>query len=225
MSTLKKHTSLDEIIGQLKERSMKFNESIDLDIQTGIDSTKQDQNMRGTILLKHGISSPVKILVFAEGENARIAKEAGATTVGFNDLIEKIKSKSNLDGSMALSDYNICLTTNDLMMKLKDVANILGRSGLMPNKKDGTITDDLQTTITTLKSGSQVLFRNDKSGYIRMRIAKSDFTNDKIVDNIKTIVDQLQLLKPAKLKQLFKRFIISSTQGSGLNIPLKLIYN
>ena len=210
-------STLNQIIRDLKEnKKMNYDESINIDIKTGINSTKQDENMRGTLILKHGITSPTKILVFAEGDQAIFAKEAGAARVGFLDLIEDIKSNG-------VGHYDVCLTTPDMLMKIKDIASILGRNGLMPNKKDGTISDDLASSIKILKSGTKLLYKNDKSGYIRMRIAKSSFTEESISDNIHSVIDQLHNQEPAKVKQLIKRVNINSTQGKSIEISLKML--
>lgn len=210
-------STLNQIIKDLKEyKPMKFDESINIDIKTGIDSTKQDENMRGTLVLKHGIHSPIKILVFAEGEQAKLARETGATKVGFMDLIEEIKNNG-------VGNYDVCLTTPDMLMKIKDIANVLGRSGLMPNKKDGTITEDLAEAVKTLQSGTKLLFRNDKAGYIRIRVAKTSFSEENIAANIYTVIDQLTNQKPAKVKQLIKKVLVHRTQGKSIEIPLKIL--
>jgi large subunit ribosomal protein L1 len=208
-----KNESLREILENIKSCKGKFDESIDINIKLGINPRKSEENVRGSAILPFGIKKNIKVLVFAVNEKAEEAKNAGADVVGFEDIIESIK----VNGMM---ECDICFVTTDLLPKLGQIAKILGKSGRMPNKKDGTVTDDLSSAIKEVKEGKKVVFRNDDAGHIHARIGKSSFDTDQLIANFNEFRNSLFEYKPAKVKDFFKTIHLSSTQGIGISVPL-----
>jgi large subunit ribosomal protein L1 len=188
----------------------KFDESVDVHVNMGIDASKGDQVIRGSVLLPHGTGKKVKILVFAKGEHADAALKAGADFVGAEDLIEKIEG--------GWLDFNYAIATPDLMGLVGKVAKILGPRGLVPNRKTGTVTFDVGPTVTDLKKG-RLFFKNDKNGIVHFTFGKVSFAVDKLNENISAFIRALAGSKPASSKGKFiRKLTISSTMGIGIPI-------
>ena len=200
-----------EAIKILKEKSyVKFNETIDISINLGIDSNKTDQNIKGVVNLPKGTGKKVKVAVIANEDKHDDAKNNGADLVGNDDLIEII-SKSKIE-------FDVLIATPDMMPKLGKVAKILGPKGLMPNPKLGTVTNEISNSVKNAKSG-QVKYKNDKSGIVHAGIGKIDFSEDDLLENIKTFYSSVSKSKPDAVKGSFiKKVTIASTMGIGLNI-------
>jgi len=200
-----------EAIKILKENSFtKFEETIEVAINLGIDTNKSDQNIRGVSNMPNGTGKNINVAVLAKGDKQTEAKEAGADTVGETDLIEKIASgKINFD---------ILIATPDMMPSAGKVAKILGPKGLMPNPKLGTVTQDINTAVKNAKSG-QVQYKNDKGGIIHAGIGKMNFNDDHLIENLKAFFSSINKSKPDTVKGSFiKKVTIASTMGVGLEI-------
>jgi large subunit ribosomal protein L1 len=192
----------------------KFDETIELHVKLGIDAKQSDQIVRGTVSLPHGIGKTRKVAVLAKGEKQKEAEIAGADIVGSDELIKNI-SKGNLA-------FDILVATPDVMKDLGKVAKILGPKGLMPNPKSGTVTFDIATTVTELKKG-RVEYKNDSFGIIHVPVGKASFEKDKLVDNIKTLIEAVAKAKPSSAKgQYIKSISISSTMGPGIFVEQKI---
>ena len=195
----------------LKESSYtKFEETLEVCINLGIDSNKTDQNIRGVISLPKGTGKNIKVAVLAKGDKQVEAKEAGADIIGELDLIEEISSgKINFD---------LLIATPDMMPSIGKVAKILGPKGLMPNPKLGTVTQDLKMAVQNAKSG-QVQYKNDKAGIVHAGIGKLNFNDDDLLENLKTFYISISKSKPETVKGSFiKKVTIASTMGVGLEI-------
>ena len=201
--------SLDEALELLKSMSkVKFTESVDVAIRLGVDPRKSDQVVRGAIVLPHGTGKSVRVAVFAQGENADKAKEAGADIVGMDDLAETIKG-----GEI---DFDVCIATPDAMRVVGRLGQVLGPRGLMPNPKVGTVTTDVETAVKNAKAG-QVQYRTDKGGIVHSTIGKADFEVDALRNNLKTLVAELVKAKPPAAKgQYLRKVAVSTTMGPGL---------
>ena len=202
-----------EAIKILKESSYtKFEETLEVCINLGIDSNKTDQNIRGVISLPKGTGKNIKVAVLAKGDKQVEAKEAGADIIGELELIEEISSgKINFD---------LLIATPDMMPSIGKVAKILGPKGLMPNPKLGTVTQDLKTAVQNAKSG-QVQYKNDKAGIVHAGIGKINFNDDDLLENLKTFYISISKSKPETVKGSFiKKVTIASTMGVGLEINL-----
>ena len=203
--------SLDDALQKIKNGSfVKFDESVDVDVNLGIDPSKGEQVVRGSVVLPHGRGKKVKVLVFAKGEKAEEAKEAGADYVGAEDLIEKI--------SGGWMDFDYSVATPDLMGLVGKVAKILGPRGLLPNKKLGTVTTEVAQVVMDLKKG-QSFFRNDKTGIVHFSIGKVSFELDKLKDNFYAFLKALQAAKPPSAKgKYLKKVSLTSTMGVGVPV-------
>jgi len=201
--------SLQEGVAKVKELAYaRFDESVDANVNLGIDPTKGDQVVRGSVLLPHGTGKKVKVLVFAKGDYADQAERAGADYVGADDLIEKIES--------GWLDFNYAVATPDLMGLVGKVAKILGPRGLLPNKKSGTVTFDVAETVSDLKKG-RLFFKNDKNGIVHFCFGKVSFTPQQLHENLVAFVRVLGGSKPPTSKGKFmKKMTISSTMGPGI---------
>jgi len=200
-------SALDFVV---KNAHTKFDESVDVSIMLGIDASKGEQTVRGSVLLPHGIGKKIRVVVFAKGEYEEQARKAGADFIGVEDLIEKI------EGGWA--DFDAAVATPDLMGVVGKVAKILGPRGLLPNKKVGTVTFDVAEIVSDLKKG-RVSFRNDKGGIVHAPFGKVSFGPEKLFDNLATLVKSIQSSKPASSKGKFIRKIaVSSTMGVGITI-------
>ena len=200
-------SALDFVV---KNAHTKFDESVDVSIMLGIDASKGEQTVRGSVLLPHGIGKKIRVVVFAKGEYEEQARKAGADFVGLDDLIEKIEG--------GWSDFDAAVATPDLMGIVGKVAKILGPRGLLPNKKVGTVTYDVAEIVSDLKKG-RVSFRNDKGGIVHAPFGKVSFGPEKLFDNLAALVKSIQSSKPASSKGKFIRKIaISSTMGVGVTV-------
>jgi large subunit ribosomal protein L1 len=204
-----------EAVSLVKETAKaKFDETVEVHIRLGIDPNQSDQTVRGTVSLPHGIGKNRKVAVLAKGEKQKEAETAGADIVGSDDLIESI-SKGNID-------FDILVATPDVMKDLSKVAKILGSKGLMPNPKSGTVAFEVGTTVKELKEG-RVEYKNDSFGIIHVPAGKVSFEKEKIVDNIKTLIDTILKAKPSSSKgQYIKSISISSTMGPGIYAEQKI---
>jgi len=200
-----------EAIKILKEKSfVKFNETIDISINLGIDSNKTDQNIRGVVNLPKGSGKAVRVAVVANEEKHNDAKSNGADLIGSDELIDTI--------AQSKIEFDILIATPDMMPKLGKVAKILGPKGLMPNPKLGTVTNEISQSVKDAKSG-QVKFKNDKSGIVHAGVGKIDFSEEDLLENIKTFYSSIVKSKPDAVKGSFiKKVTIASTMGIGLNI-------
>ena len=188
----------------------KFDESIDIAVNLGIDARKSDQLVRGSVVLPAGTGKTVRVAVFAQGEKAEAAKAAGADIVGFDDLAAEVKA-GNLN-------FDIVVATPDAMKIVGQLGQILGPRGLMPNPKVGTVTMDVTTAVKNAKAG-QVQYRTDKAGIIHSTIGRASFPVEKLQENLKALLDALQRAKPAAAKgQYLKKIAVSSTMGPGVRI-------
>ena len=202
---------LQEAISILKNSdNVKFNESVDVAINLGIDSQQSDQNVRGSALLPNGTGKTLRVIVFAEGDEADIAKEAGADEVGMDDLAEKIKS--------GFLDFELVIATPSSMKIVGQLGQVLGPKGLMPNPKDGTVTKNIKDAVLNAKKG-QAMFRNDKSGIIHCSIGKLSFEDKAIKENFSSLLEQVNKSKPPSAKGVFiKAVTLSSTMGPGIKL-------
>lgn len=206
---------LDEAVSLVKETAKaKFDETIEVHVRLGIDPKQSDQIVRGTVSLPHGIGKTRKVAVLAKGEKQKEAENAGADIIGSDDLIESI-SKGSLD-------FDVLVATPDIMKDLSKVAKILGPKGLMPNPKSGTVTFDIGATVKELKKG-RVEYKNDSFGIIHVPVGKASFEKEKLVDNIKALVEAVLKAKPSSSKgQYIKSISISSTMGPGIYVEQKM---
>ena len=202
---------IGEAVALLNEISgSKFNESLDISVNLGIDPKKSDQTVRGATSLPHGSGKEIRVAVFAEGANADKAQEAGADIVGFEDLAEEIK-KGELD-------FDVLIATPDSMRLVGQLGKVLGPRGLMPNPKTGTVTADVATAVSNAKSG-QIQFRADRGGIVHGSVGKLGFDPLQIKENIEALISDLRKAKPASAKGVFlKKITLSSTMGPGLVI-------
>ncbi|MFC1841627.1 50S ribosomal protein L1 [Candidatus Dependentiae bacterium] len=203
--------SFADALSKVKELSfVKFDESVDVYINLGIDPTKGDQAVRGSVVLPHGRGKEVKVLVFAKGDHIDEAKEAGADYVGGQELVDKI--------SGGWMDFDYAVATPDMMGMVGKLAKILGPRGLLPNKKTGTVTFDVGDVVKELKKG-KAFFKNDKSGLIHFSFGKVSFDLEKLKENLLSFVKMLMASKPASSKGKFlKKMTISSSMGVGIPV-------
>jgi len=204
--------SLDEAVAILKSwPPCKFDQSVDLSINLGVDPKHADQMVRGALVLPHGIGRSVRILVFAKGEKEREAREAGADFVGAEDLAKKITEENWLD-------FDRVIATPDMMGLVGRLGRVLGPRGLMPNPKLGTVTADVTRAVSENKSG-KVEYKVDKSGIIHASVAKASFDAPKIRDNAMALIGAVLRAKPASAKGVYlKKISLSTTMGPGLRI-------
>jgi large subunit ribosomal protein L1 len=187
-----------------------FDESVDVAVSLGIDPSKGEQTVRGSVLLPHGIGKKVRVLVFAKGEHDEAAREAGADYVGADDLIEKIAG-----GWM---EFDAAVATPDLMGKIGKIARVLGPRGLLPNKKVGTVTFDVGPIIQDLKKG-RVSFRNDKGGILHAPFGRISFGAEKLYENLVALMRAINASKPSASRGKFiKKITISSTMGASVEL-------
>jgi large subunit ribosomal protein L1 len=188
----------------------KFNESIDVAINLGIDAKKSDQTVRGSVVMPAGTGKTVRVAVFAQGDRAQAAKDAGADLVGLDDLAADIKA-----GKM---DFDVVIATPDTMRVVGTLGQILGPRGLMPNPKVGTVTQDVAAAVKNAKAG-QVQYRADKTGIVQCTIGRASFEVDALVENLKALVDAVNKSRPSGIKGIYlKKLSVSSTMGVGVRI-------
>ncbi len=195
----------------LKEcANAKFDESIDVAVNLGVDAKKSDQTVRGSVVLPAGTGKTVRVAVFAQGEKAEAAKAAGADIVGFEDLAATVKA-----GTI---EFDICIATPDAMRVVGSLGQILGPRGLMPNPKVGTVTMDVVTAVKNAKAG-QVQYRTDKGGIVQCTIGRASFPVESLQQNLAALIEALQKAKPANAKgQYLKKISLTSTMGAGVRI-------
>ena len=203
--------SIDEALNIVKEcATAKFDESIDVAVQLGVDAKKSDQVVRGAVVLPNGTGKTKRVAVFAQGAKAEEAKAAGADVVGMEDLAEQVKA-GNIN-------FDIVIASPDTMRVVGTLGQILGPRGLMPNPKVGTVTPDVATAVKNAKAG-QVQFRVDKAGIIHGTIGRRSFEADKLKGNLSALLDALNKAKPASSKGVYLRKIaVSSTMGVGVRV-------
>ena len=203
--------AVSEALTVIKDASSaKFDESVDVAIILGINAKKSDQNVRGATVLPKGTGKTVRVAVFADGDNAEAARDAGADIVGLEDLAEAVK-KGEIN-------FDLCIATPDTMRVVGQLGQILGPRGIMPNPKVGTVTTDVTKAVQDAKSG-QVQFRIDKAGVIHCPIGKASFSPDDLEENLNSLVSALIKAKPATAKgQYIRRVSLSSTMGPGVKV-------
>ena len=190
----------------------KFDESVDVAVNLGIDAKKSDQTVRGAVVLPAGTGKSVRVAVFAQGEKAAAAKAAGADLVGFEDLAEQIKA-----GKL---DFDVVIASPDTMRVVGQLGQILGPRGLMPNPKVGTVTPDVAGAVKNAKAG-QVQFRADKTGIVQCTIGRASFAPEALTENLKALVEALNRAKPASTKGVYLRKLsVSSTMGVGVKVDV-----
>lgn len=202
---------IDEVLGLIKElASAKFDETVDIAVNLGVDPRKSDQVVRGSTVLPHGTGKSVRVALFADGPDADTGKEAGADIVGLDDLADDVKA-----GKI---DFDVVIATPATMRVVGQLGQILGPRGLMPNPKVGTVTTDVATAVKNAKAG-QVQFRTDKAGIIHCPIGKASFSVEALKENMDAIMQDLVKAKPSSAKGVYlKSLKVSSTMGPGLSV-------
>ena len=202
---------LDEAVKLIKSSSpVKFDETIDLSVNLGVDPRHADQIVRGTVSMPNGTGKDVTILVLAKGDAVDKATAAGADYVGSDEFLEKIKS--------GWTDVDVIVATPEMMPELGKHGRVLGPRGLMPNPKTGTVTNDVEKAVKEIKSG-KIEFKVEKNGIIHAGVAKMSFDEDKITQNITTFIDAIKKAKPSGVKGIYmKKVTVSSTMGPGLKV-------
>jgi large subunit ribosomal protein L1 len=203
--------ALTEALALVKQNATaKFDESIDVAVNLGIDARKSDQLVRGSVVLPRGTGKSVRVAVFAQGAAAEAAKEAGADVVGFDDLAAEVKG-----GRM---DFDVVIASPDAMRVVGQLGQILGPRGLMPNPKVGTVTPDVAGAVKNAKAG-QVQYRTDKGGIVQCTIGRASFGEDALKENLLALVDALNKAKPAAAKGVYlKKISLTSTMGAGVRV-------
>jgi len=209
--TFRSFYAVDEALALVKKTaSAKFDETVDVSINLGVNAKKSDQNVRGATVLPKGTGKTVRVAVFAEGSDAEVAKEAGADVVGLDDLAEAVQG-----GEI---NFDVCIATPATMRVVGKLGQVLGPRGLMPNPKVGTVTQDVGKAVTNAKAG-QVQFRTDKAGIIHCPIGKASFETDALKENLLALVEALNKAKPSSAKgQYLKRLTLSTTMGPGVKV-------
>ncbi len=204
---------VDDAVKMIKERATaKFDETIEISMNLGIDPRHADQNVRGVVALPNGTGKTLRVAVFAKGPKAEAAKAAGADLVGAEDLAEKIQA-----GEM---NFDRCIATPDMMVLVGKLGKVLGPRGLMPNPKLGTVTNDVAEAVKAAKGG-QVEFRAEKAGIVHAGVGKASFSQDALIENVKAFVGAISRAKPAGAKGTYiKKVSLSSTMGPGLKLEV-----
>ncbi|CAM3350622.1 50S ribosomal protein L1 [Bordetella sputigena] len=204
---------VDQALSLIKETATaKFDESVDVAVQLGIDPKKSDQLVRGSVVLPAGTGKSVRVAVFAQGDKAEAAKAAGADIVGLEDLAERIKG-----GQM---DFDVVIASPDTMRVVGALGQILGPRGLMPNPKVGTVTPDVVTAVKNAKAG-QVQYRTDKAGIVHATIGRASFGVEQLQTNLAALVDALNKARPAAAKGVYlRKLAVSSTMGGGARVEI-----
>lgn len=198
-----------------KTATAKFDETVEVAIRLGVDPKRQDQAVRGVVVLPHGTGKTQRVLVFAKGEKAKEAEAAGADYVGDTDMINKIQQ--------GWLDFDVCVATPDMMAEVGKLGRILGGKGLMPNPKAGTVTMDVAKAVQEIKAG-KIEFRLDKAGQIHAPIGKVSFESEKLAENFRALVDAVNRAKPAAAKGVYlKNIALSSTMGPSVRVDAAAI--
>lgn len=204
--------ALKDALGLLKEGKTKFDQTVDVSINLGVDATQSDQMVRGVVPMPHGLGKNVRVAVFAKADKADAAKKAGADLVGADELVEAIQK-----GEM---NFDVCIATPDMMGAVGKVAKILGPRGLMPNPKLGTVTPDVEKAVKAAKAG-QVEFKIEKAGIVHAGVGKVSFSEQAITENVISFIAAVNRAKPAGVKGAYiKKISISSTMGPGITLDL-----
>lgn len=203
--------ALDAAVGLLKQsNNTKFDQTVEIHMRLGVDPKQADQIIRGSIVLPHGIGKTQRVVVFAKGDLAEAAKEAGADEVGQEDLAKRIK-----DGWV---DFDACIATPDMMGVVGPLGRVLGPRGLMPSPRAGTVTPDVARVVNEYKAG-KVEFRNDSGGNVHAMVGKASFDDNKLQENIQAFIDQIVAMKPATVKGAYLRGIsLATTMGPGVPV-------
>ncbi len=203
--------NIEDALALIKDvASVKFDESVDVAVNLGVDPRKSDQVVRSSSVLPHGTGKTVRVAVFTQGPNADAAKEAGADIVGMDDLAEEVK-KGNMD-------FDVVVASPDAMRVVGQLGQILGPRGLMPNPKVGTVTPDVATAVKNAKAG-QVRYRTDKAGIIHTTIGKASFDVNLLKENLDALLADLNKAKPTSAKGIyFKKITVSTTMGPGVGV-------
>ena len=193
----------------LQTAKTQFDETMEISVRLGVDPRQADQQVRGAVVLPHGTGKKVRVLVFAKGDKAKEAQEAGADYVGDEDLVKKIQTENWFD-------FDVCVATPDMMGVVGRIARVLGPKGLMPNPKSGTVTMDVTKAIHEIKAG-KVEYRVDKTSIVHVPVGKVSFGVDKLEENLNTLMDAIIKAKPAAAKGTYiKSLVISTTMGPGV---------
>jgi len=208
-----KQYSLEEAVNMVKQLAhTKFDETVDLAMNLGVDPKKSDQMVRGTVVLPHGLGKKVRVIAFAKGEKAKEAADAGAEYAGAEDLVEKI--------SGGWLDFDKVVATPDIMGLVSKLGKVLGPRGLMPNPKTGTVTFDIGRAVKDITAG-KVDYKTEKAGVLHVSIGKVSFDSQKLIDNARMVLDSVIKAKPATSKGTYlKRLSVSSTMGAGINVDV-----
>jgi large subunit ribosomal protein L1 len=203
--------TLEDAVRALKKfGTTKFDQTVEVSTNLGIDPRQSDQNVRGSVALPHGIGKAVRVAVFAQGENAVKAQEAGADIVGGDDLAKRVK-----EGFM---DFDVALATPDMMGVVGPLGRVLGPRGLMPSPRSGTVTTDIASGVREFKAG-KIEFRNDKGGNVAAPVGKLSFDDEKLVENIQSFLNHLRTVRPAASKGVFIRSVtVSATMSPGIRV-------
>jgi large subunit ribosomal protein L1 len=209
-----KRYQLDEALELLKQTARaNFDETVEAHVRLGVDPRHADQMVRGTVVLPHGTGRRVRVLVFAQGEKAREAEEAGADYVGADDLIERIQQ--------GWTDFDVAVATPDMMGKVGRLGRILGPRGLMPSPRTGTVTMDLARVIRDIRAG-RVEFRVDRTGNVHVPIGKVSFTNEQLKENLLALLDALIRARPSGARGTYIRSVtLSTTMGPGIRLDVQ----
>jgi large subunit ribosomal protein L1 len=208
----KAYQAMDAMKLMKQAATAKFDESVDVAVNLGIDAKKSDQTVRGAVVLPAGTGKKVRVAVFAQGDKAGAAKAAGADIVGMEDLAEQIKA-----GKM---DFDVLIASPDTMRIVGQLGQILGPRGLMPNPKVGTVTPDVATAVKNAKAG-QVQYRADKAGIVQCTIGRASFEPEALCENLKALVEALNKAKPATSKGIYlQKLSVSSTMGPGIRVDV-----
>ncbi len=210
----KTYESEDAVKLALETSKAKFDETIELHVKLGVDGRNADQQVRGVVVLPNGTGKSVKVLVIAKGDHADEAEKAGADIVGAEEIVAKIQNQNFLD-------FDVCITTPDMMGLVGRCAKILGPKGLMPNPKSGTVTTDVAKAIKDVKAG-KVEYRLDKNNIVHVIIGKASFGTEKLLENFNTVMNAIIKAKPAASKGTYlKSITLSSTMGPGIRVNYK----
>ena len=212
-----KRYSLEEAVGLAKKTARtKFDETVDLAVNLGVDPKQADQMVRGTVVLPHGTGKTVKVLVFAKGEKDKEARDAGADFVGAEDLADKIQKEG-------WTGFDVVVATPDIMGLVGRLGKVLGPRGLMPNPKTGTVTFDIAKAIKEIRAG-KVEYRVEKAGIVHVPVGKASFDENKLVDNARAVLESILKAKPSSSKgKYLKTASVSTTMGPGVKMDPALI--
>ncbi|MBN1827439.1 MAG: 50S ribosomal protein L1 [Candidatus Eisenbacteria bacterium] len=209
-----KRYDMEAALQLLKENATsKFDETVELAARLGVDPRHSDQQMRGTISLPHGTGKTVRVLVFAKGEKEKEAQEAGADFVGSTDMVEKIQG--------GWIDFDAIIATPDMMKDVGKLGRVLGPRGLMPNPKSGSVTFDVGKAVREVKAG-RIQYRTDKTGNIHVPVGRASFPAERLAENIRTVIGELQRAKPSVAKGTYwKNVTLSTTMGPGIRLDIQ----